>query len=126
MQLLLLFYALSWLSYWPNMLSYTNELIWHKEQVFEKLYDSSVSYCQAEAFLQTFLQKHPEYKRPGTTPAAGKFAVELEAVANPLNARGLQWLLQLKKPSGHYMHVVLLYEVTEADLQKARSKVSGK
>lgn len=126
MQFLLLFYALSWLSYWPNMLSYTNELIWHKEQVYEKLYDSSVSYCQAEAFLQTFLQKHPEYKRPGTTPAAGKFAVELEAVANPLNARGLQWLLQLKKPSGHYMHVVLLYEVTEADLQKARSKVSGK
>lgn len=126
MQALLLLYAISWIQFWPNMLAYTNELIWHKERVYEKLYDSSISYCQAPALLNRFLQQHPEYKRPTAAPSAGKFAIEIDAVAHPLNKDGLQWLYRLKPPFGHYMHVVLLYEVTEADLQKVSTKKVGK
>lgn len=125
-RLLLLLYTLSWVSYWPNMLSYTNELLWPKHLAYRKLFDSSISYGHAKPYLDRFLQLNPEYKRPTSTPAAGKFAIDLETVAAPLNAHGLQWLHTLKPPHAHYMHVVLLYEVTEADLQKTHSNVLGK
>lgn len=119
-RVIMVLHVLSLLSFWPNMIAYTNELILNKAMVYRYLYDSSVVYGNAPPYLKRFLKLHPEYTIPTATPAPGKYAIDLESVASPLNTYGLQWLHKNFAPTGHYMQVILLYEISPEDVKSIR------
>jgi len=106
------------LSFWPNMIAYTNELFWPKHMVYRYVHDSTVSYAQSTPYLQKFLAENPEYKLAPTAPQAGRFALLVDQYAASFNRFGYDWLYKNFEPVGHYMHNVLLFEITEASLRE--------
>ncbi|HSC53032.1 MAG TPA: glycosyltransferase family 39 protein [Phnomibacter sp.] len=106
------------LNYWPNMIAYTNELFWPKQLVYRYIHDSSIAYAQSTPYLQQFLKQNPDYQLAPTTPRAGKFAVLMEHYAASFNRHGYEWLYKNYEPVGHYMHGVLLFEISEASLRQ--------
>jgi hypothetical protein len=106
------------LSFWPNMIAYTNELFWPKHLVYRYVHDSTVSYAQSQPYLNKFLAENPGYKLAPTTPQAGRFALLVDQYAASFNRFGYDWLYKNYEPVGHYMHNVLLFEITEASLRE--------
>ena len=112
----LLFYA-------PNFAAYTNELILKKENVINYMRDASVDYCLFNNKVDRYLEGHPGYKEPTSKPEAGKYIVPIIRVTCkypdvPVN--DLTWLRENFKPVGHYYHSLLIYEVSNEDLDRLK------
>lgn len=120
-QAAVLLHALSLLSYWPNMIAYTNELWWPKAKAFLLMNDSSISYGNSRRLLTEFLRQHPRYRQPGATPVAGLYAIDIERLGTSLNTYGLDWLRNHCEPAGHYRHTVILYHITPQDVARLQS-----
>jgi hypothetical protein len=106
------------LNYWPNMIAYTNELFWPKHLVYRYVNDSTIDYDQSVAYLEQFLATHPEYKLPPHQPAPGKFAINVRYLTASYNRFGYEWLYKNFEPVGHYMHNVLLFDISAASLRE--------
>lgn len=106
--------------YYPYLIPYTNEFITDKKTVYRKIYDSSVDYGQSDSSVSYFIKQHPEYKRPTPVPAVGRFAVLTGEMLNTYlrNTWQYKWYLAME-PKGHYRYTVLLFDITEEDLEKA-------
>jgi hypothetical protein len=95
-------------------------MVFPKRKVYKYFYDSSISYRTERPFLLRFLLKHPDYNIPPVHPTAGKFAIDIERYALPLVDvnYNLHWLRDNFEPHDTYVHNILLFEITEEDLQK--------
>lgn len=106
--------------FWPNLIAYSNELIWPKSKVYQYINDSSIYYMHNQLFAEEFIGKHPEYTLPDSLPKPGKYAVPMEWIASDWDTWKLAWLKDNFEPEGLYLHTILLYHVTQEDLQKAK------
>ena len=118
MKSLAMLQAVGFIMFWPNLMAYTNLLVQPKKMAWKYLSDSSIDYGQGQQFLQQFLQRNPEYKKAGTSPTAGKLAVELYQYAVPFNYYGYSWLKDHFEPTDVYMHSILLFDIKPEDLQQ--------
>ena len=57
--------------YFPNLLSYTNELIWNKKNAYKVLASTNIDHGQCYYSLTKYLANHQEVKWPGPSPAGG-------------------------------------------------------
>jgi Dolichyl-phosphate-mannose-protein mannosyltransferase len=107
-------------TYFPNLIPYTNELLWNKQNVFRHINDSGIDYGQSEWYLKDYLKVHPEIEYAPEQPTAGKFIVRITHLCNWWKARPNHYLwLWSFQPSDHYKHAFLIYEISNGDLQKA-------
>ena len=116
MPALVILQFVSFAIFWPNMISYTNELLQPKRRAYYHFGDSTINYGHIEKYQEEYLQKHPEYKRLTAEPAPGKYAVEFALIYNPRHFPVSWWIKQFK-PAGLYRHSVLLYEITDEDIR---------
>jgi hypothetical protein len=111
--------------FWPNLMAYTNELVWNKTNAYNLIRDSSIDYGQSAPTLKRFLSSHPDYKMPATLPAAGRFAITIQDLTTEnlgKDGRNYGWLLNNFKPVGNYQYSILLFDIDEAGLQAAGLK----
>ena len=95
--------------YFPNLISYTNELISGKKNAYKILADTNLDYGQGHIAAQTFLNKNPDVKVADTIPAKGKFILGVNDFLD-LNGTGKYLWLKDFKPVGHVNHCYLLFD----------------
>ena len=110
-------------TYYPYIIPYTNEFIGDKKTVYRKIMDSSIDYGQSDSSVSSFIAAHPGYKAESPFPAPGKYAVPMDHVLNghlkdKNSYNPYEWYQKLE-PSGLHRNVVLLFDITEEDLEKA-------
>jgi hypothetical protein len=115
----LLLHLLSVGRYGASMLSYTNELVWNKKDVYRYLCDSSVSYGTGKKRAAKFMMDNTGYKYLPYVPVAGNIIIPVDALTGKRVAgvNNATWLLAFE-PEGHYRYGHLLYQISEDELRK--------
>ena len=107
--------------YFPNLLSYTNELIWNKTNAYKVLASTNIDHGQGGIAMKKYLAKHPTIKWPGATPEAGEFIVGINDYLDLKEKGEHEWLKNFE-PYDHVNHCYLLFRITEKDLQEKHLK----
>lgn len=121
----ILFYALvclhivSVVRFVPNLIAYTNELVWNKTRAYEIIRDSSLDYGQSNPWVKNYIQMHPGYKAPTNIPDTGKFVITVGDLftehEGPL--KNIAWLRNNFEPQANHRYTILLFTVTEPGLK---------
>jgi len=109
---LFLWMVLSVAHYFPNLIPYTNEMVWNKKMVYKKMNDSNIDYSQSLPDMAEYIAANPGLTEAPKKPAGGRFVVSIQQL-NPYNidtATTRAWL-QNFKPVSHYQYSLLVYEV---------------
>jgi hypothetical protein len=117
---LVLLHLVSIVSYLPNLLAYTNELVWNKTMAFHIFRDSNIDYGQATPWVKEFTRDHPMYKEPTHLPDTGYFIITIGHLYSEQEgeAKNIAWLRNYFSPIGHYRYSIPLYHVSEKDLKE--------
>ena len=116
-----LYSLVTFYTYFPNLLSYTNEMIWGKKDAYKILASTNIDHGQCGYSLKKYLRNHPEVKFPTKKPEAGEFIIGINNYLD-LKATGENAWLQHFEPYDHVNHCYLLFKVTETDLLQKRLK----
>ncbi len=121
-KLTLLAIGLQWAEtarHWPNLTAYTPVWMQPRQTLYRRMNDSSLTYCHDARIYAYFLHTHPEYRYPPALPAAGKFALRLSDCNSYMPEGGPLscWLLQYFTPVSHYKSTILLFNISEKDIQ---------
>lgn len=103
--------------YFPNLISYTNELIPDKKNAYRIIADTNIDYGQGAFSALDFLDKHKDVKYADTIPAEGKFIIGIDYYLDLDGSGKFLWLKNFK-PVGHINHCYLLFDIRKEDLQK--------
>lgn len=119
----IIFSMISMISYFPDLLPYTNELIGNKKTVYKKVMDSSIDYGQSDSIANTFRLQNPYYKKPCGKPDTGHYMVSMRELAFSKlnNQKDISWFNKFQ-PIGLFQHVFLLYFIKEEDFEKLNAK----
>jgi hypothetical protein len=103
----------------PNLTAYTPIWMQPKQTLYLRMNDSSLTYCNDANIYRYFLRQHPQYQYPTALPSAGKFALRLDECNSysPVNGPLSCWLLRYFTPVGHYKSTILLFDISEEDIQ---------
>jgi Dolichyl-phosphate-mannose-protein mannosyltransferase len=107
--------------YFPNLLSYTNELIWNKKNAYKVLASTNIDHGQCYFGLTKYLAKHAEVKWPDSSPQAGEFILGINDYLDLKMTGKYVWLRNFE-PVDHLDHCYLLFRVTETDLLQKKLK----
>lgn len=119
--LIVLYSLVTFYFYFPNLLSYTNELIWDKKNAYKVLASTNIDHGQCYFALNKYLSGHHQVKWPGASPQAGEFILGINDYLDLKMTGKYTWLRQFE-PVDHVDHCYLLFRVTEADLLQKHSK----
>jgi len=95
--------------FFPNLISYSNELIPVKRNAYKVMADSNLDFGQGVYALEKYLNSHPDVYVADTTTGGGKFAVRVNDYLNLKNDNKYPGLYNLK-PIGHINHCFLLFD----------------
>jgi hypothetical protein len=117
---LLLWGAISTLSYAPHFMSYFNELMPDRKMAYKILADSNVDMGGSEYWLQRFVEQHPEAIVEPEGPVAGTIVVGVNVFTGIIGGpERYAWIRDwLDGPSGHVAYSYLVFEVSPEDLQR--------
>lgn len=107
--------------YFPNLISYTNELIWDKKMAYKVLASANIDHGQCGLSLKKYLAENVATKFPGNTPQAGNFILGINDYLDLKGKGNYTWLKNFE-PYGHVNHCFLLFRITETDLLKKHLK----
>jgi 4-amino-4-deoxy-L-arabinose transferase-like glycosyltransferase len=104
-------------SYFPNYLSYFNEIVFDRTQAYRYLADSNIDWGQNKAELAKFLSQHPDYQYMPTAPVAGTIVVGVNELVGVVGKpEDYQWLRDNFKPDRTFLNSYLIYDISAADL----------
>jgi len=112
MPMLLLWLGASSLSFYPHWLSYVNEFIQPRADIYRYVADSNLDWGQNDWYLNRYLLDHPLAKVEPTQPVSGEIIVSannLVGITAP--ADKYLWLRQGYRPAGTIAYSWLLYQV---------------
>ncbi len=116
-----LYLCVSVISYFPNYLSYFNELVPNRTYAYKILADSNLDWGQNKANLADFLAKHPDYQFEPSQPAAGTIVVGVNELTGVVGGPGdFAWLRENFKPVGNFDYTYLFYHVSQEELSKIK------
>ncbi len=117
----IIFSIFSMISYYPDLLPYTNELIGNKKAVYKKVMDSSIDYGQSDSIAKNFILQNEGYKMCSEMPDTGHYLVSMRELAfSKMNKqKDISWFNKFQ-PIGLFQHVFLLYFISEDDLKKSK------
>lgn len=119
---IVVFYSiLTFYRYFPNLLSYTNELIWNKKNAYKVLASVNINHGQGYYALTRFMSTHPTFRSPDATPAPGEYVVSINDYLDLYNRKKHEWLNNFA-PYDHVNHCYLLFRITEKDLAEKNLK----
>lgn len=117
-----LFYSLiTFYAYFPNLLSYTNELILNKTNAYRVLASTNIDHGQSGYALKKFMDKHPQFKTPPPVPKAGEYIVGINEFLDLFQRKKHPWLNNFA-PYDHVNHCYLLFRITDKDLAEKKLK----
>jgi len=119
--LMILYSIATFYFYFPNLLSYTNELIWNKTNAYKVLASSNIDHGQGGYTVKKFLSTHPNVKWPGAIPEAGEFIVGINDYLDLKQKKEHAWLNKFE-PYDHVNYCYLLFRITEKDLAEKKLK----
>jgi len=103
--------------FYPNLISYHNELV-RSKNVYRIMADSNVDYGQSVFRYERFRKLHPELKVPGSTPEAGRFILSIDVYVGVNDKYDTGWLNKNFKPSAHFDHCYLIFDISENELRQ--------
>lgn len=110
--LLLGWYAVSSLSYYPHMISYFNEAIGPRVNAYKYLADSNLDWEDKDYFIAGFQAHHPELNaRFSAVPAPGYLIVPANDLTGVLDARKFEWLRKNFSPLQHITYSHYLFYI---------------
>jgi len=116
-----LYLVISVVSYFPNYLSYFNELVPNRSYAYKYLADSNIDWGQNRANLAEYLEQHPDYKFQPNTPTAGTIVIGVNELTGVVgNPQDYQWLRENFKPIGNFDYTYLIYNISPSDLTKIK------
>lgn len=102
--------------YFPNLISYTNEMIIDKKNTYKVFADSNLDFGQGWFTIEQYLKKHPDVKMASTEPAEGKFVLGINDYLD-LNQTGNHAWLSMFKPTSHIDFCFLYFDISAEDLK---------
>ena len=103
--------------FFPNLISYSNELIIPKKNAYKVMADSNLDYGQGTIAANKFLAKNKDVKIADTVPAFGKFILGVNYYLDLKGDHKFLWLKNFK-PVAHVNHCYLLFDIKIEDLEK--------
>lgn len=97
--------------FFPNLISYTNELILDKKKAYTIMADSNLDYGQGNFSINNYLQKHKDVQLADTVAKAGKFVLGVNDYVDIYSSGKYGWLKKFE-PVDHINHCYLLFNVT--------------
>jgi hypothetical protein len=116
---LVIYLALSVLSYFPHFIPYFNELVWDKTQTYKYLSDSNLEWGQSQRDLQRFLAAHPEAVYDPLTVQSGLLVVsgsDLVGVLAP--PERYAWLRGNFRPVETVAYAYFVYRISPEDVAR--------
>lgn len=102
--------------YYPNLIAYTNEILWNKTNVYKTIASTNIDFAQGHYFAADYLKNHKNVEMPGETPKAGNFILDINTYLDLWNTGKYRWLRSFA-PDSHVNHCYLLFNITEQDLK---------
>ena len=96
--------------FFPNLISYSNELIPVKRNAYRVMADSNLDFGQGVYAFEKYLRAHPDVIVADTTAGVSKFALRVNDYLNLKNDNKYPGVYRLK-PVGHINHCFLLFDV---------------
>ncbi|MBU1062472.1 MAG: glycosyltransferase family 39 protein [Candidatus Omnitrophica bacterium] len=123
---LLIYLAISVLSYFPHYLSYFNEIVWDRKQAYKLLADSNIDWGQNSWYLRKYREKNPEIKILPEFPTSGKIVVSVNHLVGISDPERYKWLLQNFEPVDTVAYSYLVYDIFPEDLERISKKYQKK
>jgi 4-amino-4-deoxy-L-arabinose transferase-like glycosyltransferase len=106
-------------SYFPNYLSYFNEIVLDRTQAYRYLADSNIDWGQNKAELAKFLAQHPDYQYMPTAPTSGTIVVGVNELIGVVGKpEDFQWLRDEFSPTRNFLYTYLIYDISPAEFAK--------
>jgi len=93
--------------FFPNLISYSNELIPIKKDAYKVMADSNLDFGQGWYALEKYLKSHPEVRVIGTKPEQGKFVIGVNDYLDLNGDHKYSWVYDVK-PDEQIDHCFLL------------------
>ena len=93
--------------FFPNLISYSNELIPIKKDAYKVMADSNLDFGQGSYALEKYLKSHPEVRVIGTKPEQGKFVIGVNDYLDLNGDHKYSWVYDVK-PDEQIDHCFLL------------------
>jgi len=108
--LLIVWLAVSVLSYFPHLIPYMNELVPDRRYGWTVLADSNLSWGQNAWLVSDFLSRNPDVKLNPQSPCTGRILIDANRLVG-VEGPGAAWLRDHYEPVGHVGYAHLLYVV---------------
>jgi hypothetical protein len=115
---LLLFQAVSVLSYHPHYLSYFNELVWDRTRSYRILADSNIDWGQNQWYLHEYLEHDERAVFAPRRPTAGRVIVSVNMLTGVREPRRYEWLRENFEPSGTIAYSYLVFDIDPEELSR--------
>jgi Dolichyl-phosphate-mannose-protein mannosyltransferase len=110
--ILVVWTAVSALSYYPHFISYFNEFVPDRKLAYRHLADSNLDWRGNEWYLKEYIRRHPEVIVDPRKPQAGRIVVPVNALVGVnRNPEEYRWLRQRFIPVDHIAYSYLVYDV---------------
>jgi Dolichyl-phosphate-mannose-protein mannosyltransferase len=111
---LVVWVAVSTLSYHPHFISYFNEFVPDRRFAYRKLADSNLDWRGNEWYLTEYIRRHPETIVDPRKPRAGRIVVSVNALVGVnRDPEEYKWLREHFTPVEHIAYSFLVYYVPE-------------
>ena len=117
----ILYTLISFYYYFPNLISYTNELIADKKRAYKIMADTNLDYGQGNFALAKYLEKHTDVKIASSVPQMGKFVLSVNDYVDINGTGRFRWLRKFT-PVRHINHCYLLFDISADDLKAINMK----
>jgi len=114
--LLFVWFALSSLSYYPHYLSYFNELIGRRTNMYKYLADSNVDWGQNQYYLDKYVRDNPRknIKVSPPKPASGTVIISVNELVGIVHGpQKYRWIRTRYRPVGHIAYSWLIFDIPE-------------
>ena len=115
---LLAWYIASSLSYYPHYISYFNELIGDRINMYKYLADSNVDWGQDQYYLEEYIKKNKDknIKVMPMEPTDGIIVVNINSFVGACNSNKYRWLREHYKPVGRVAYSWLIFDIPKSSL----------
>ena len=116
---LMIYLAISVLSYYPYYITYFNELVWNKTQTYKILADSNLDWGQSKSDVQRYFADHQNAKRPSARPESGQFVVSVNRLVGvSTDPQRFAWLRENFEPIKTVANSYLIYDISQDDVTR--------
>jgi hypothetical protein len=124
--ILVVWTAISALSYYPHFISYFNEFVPDRKMAYRHLADSNLDWRGNEWYLTEYIRRHPEVIVDPRKPHAGRIVVPVNALVGVNRSpEEYRWLREHFTPVDHIAYSFLVFDVPKEMLPQGSDNSKG-